>query len=239
MQKLIFILFLLTSSISAIAADAVNYSDVPASPNNSGSNFSDKQLWSGPYFGVNTGVNFFKYENMLNYTGQGMNNNYSNTISKNAPVLGGFGGFNLQSNNIVYGVEGDVAYSWNKANSQFWLNNAFNVKTKNKISASARLRAGYAFDKALIYGTVGWAVMTTSTEGSAGPLGASSITKNNAFNSVTFGGGIDYAITDSVFTRVGYRYTPFQGKNFDINQDIHMRINPKSHLVTAGLGVKF
>ncbi len=70
-------------------------------------------------------------------------------------VLGAFAGYNYQfDNNFVLGIEGDVDYNWND-------NDYAGVNVGTDWQGSVRGRVGYAFDRALIYGTAGW----TATRG--------------------------------------------------------------------------
>ena len=97
---------------------------------------------------------------------------------------------------------------------------------------SVRGRVGYAFDRALVYGTAGWAY----ARGYAEVPGIADV--KETFNGYTVGVGLDYAFTDMVFGRVEYRYTDFGDKDFNfggaaINADVDQ------HAIRVGLGVKF
>ncbi len=57
---------------------------------------------------------------------------------------------------------------------------------------------------------------------------------NETLHGWTVGTGVDYALTDRIFTRLEYRYNDYgerniQGVNTDFNQ----------HVIGVGLGVKF
>src|SRR5690606_34616091 len=73
-------------------------------------------------------------------------------------VIGGFVGYNHQlDNNVVLGVEGDVDYNFNrKTYRDDWVDT---VKGGTDLGGSVRLRAGYAFDRTLVYATGGWATV--------------------------------------------------------------------------------
>ncbi|WP_320198179.1 outer membrane protein [Agrobacterium sp. rho-13.3] len=148
-------------------------------------------------------------------------------------ILGGFAGYNYQlGNNWVVGVEGDFDGNWGDGSLTILAPDKYEYGMDWQ--GSVRARAGYAFDRALVYGTAGWAI-------GRGYLVVPGFDKQKeSFNGYTVGAGVDYAFTDLIFGRVEYRYTNFGDKNYDfgslgplLNGDIDQ------HAVRVGLGVKF
>jgi outer membrane immunogenic protein len=80
------------------------------------------------------------------------------------------------------------------------------ISTTVRDYASVRGRVGFAFDRFLVFGTVGWAwgnpLNSNALVGSA-PF----VNRSGSATGWTAGVGLDYAITESVLARVEYRYT--------------------------------
>jgi outer membrane immunogenic protein len=125
--------------------------------------------------------------------------------------------------NVVVGVEADIGRNWNE--EEFGIP----ATVKTTVEGSVRARVGFAFDRALVYGTAGW----TATKAEADVAGD---TVSDTLSGYTVGAGLDYAVTDQVFARGEYRYNDFGTGNFgggaadfDLDQNI----------LTIGLGLKF
>ena len=140
-------------------------------------------------------------------------------------ILGGFVGYNHQlDNNWVIGIEGDLEKNWGDDSLAIGGITAFNYGLDWQ--GSVRGRVGYAFDRALLYGTAGWAVGRGFLDVPVAGVG-----QKETFN----------GFTDMVFGRIEYRYTNFGDKDFDftgvggpvINSDLDQ------HAIRIGLGIKF
>ncbi|MES5099305.1 outer membrane protein [Agrobacterium sp. BA1120] len=213
--------FILTAS-TAMAADAV-YEAPQAPVAISGQAFS----WTGFTAGVQGGYAWDNQDISGIIAGTPLEANF------NGGVLGAFAGYNHQlSNNWVLGVEGDFDGNWGDGTLTILAPDRYEYGLDWQ--GSVRGRVGYAFDRALVYGTAGWAV-------GRGYLVTPGFPKNKeTFNGYTVGAGVDYAFTDMIFGRIEYRYTDFGDKNYDygalgplLNGDIDQ------HAVRVGLGVKF
>ena len=80
------------------------------------------------------------------------------------------------------------------------------MSTTVKDYASVRGRLGVAFDRFLAFGTAGWAWGNPSTAYAL--VGAAPFfNQGGRATGWTAGVGVDYAITESVFARIEYRYT--------------------------------
>ena len=166
--------------------------------------------WSGPYLGV--------------HGGYGWGNGELDGIGDqdfNGGRFGGFAGYNWQvSDGFVAGIEGDLNYDWNEENIGAGLDG------KTGLSGGIRARAGFAFDRALLYAAGGWTATNVEVSGA--------IDDDDTLHGWTIGAGLDYAFTDNMFGRAEYRYNDYGsgdvlGTDVDFNQ----------HVFQVGLGVKF
>ena len=219
MKKIIATLAFVLAASTAMAADAVN--EVPAAPV---ADVAPAFSWTGFTVGVQGGYGWNNTDSDISGTG-------SFSQDFDGGLLGGFVGYNYDlGNSWVVGVEADFEKNWADET-------AFGGALEYGIDwqGSVRGRVGYAFDRALVYGTAGWAY----ARGYADVAGFGE--QKETFNGYTVGVGVDYAFTDMMFGRIEYRYTDLGDKTFDfggagggtINSDVDQ------HAIRVGLGVKF
>ncbi|MGO8778119.1 MAG: outer membrane protein [Rhodomicrobium sp.] len=126
--------------------------------------------WSGLYVGVNGGY--------------GWND-------KDSSIAGGFGGgqigYNLQRGNIVFGVEADLEGADITKSG---------VNATGDYFGTVRGRVGYAFDRALVYGTAGF--------GFGGCSGVDC--PNTNFDGWVAGGGIEYKLAPAWSVKAEYQH---------------------------------
>ncbi|WP_421362188.1 outer membrane protein [Agrobacterium rosae] len=209
---------------TAMAADAV-YEAPQAPVANDAPLFS----WTGFNVGVQGGYAWNNHD-----LGLGAPFGVGLAADFDGAVAGAFIGYNYQfSNNWVLGIEGDFEKNWGDDTLDVFGGGAFEYGLDWQ--GSVRGRVGYAFDRALVYGTAGWAI----GRGYAEVPGFG--TEKENFNGYTVGAGVDYAFTDMIFGRVEYRYTNFGDKDFNFGGPIGGSINSDldQHAVRVGLGVKF
>ncbi|MGV1769306.1 outer membrane protein [Agrobacterium vitis] len=200
---------LFVSTGIAMAADAVD--QVPTAPAavETPAAFS----WAGGYIGVYGGYGWL--DATLSQGGASLSDNFD------GGRIGGFGGWNFDvGHNVILGVEADVNYDWNE-------NDYSGVKVGMDVSGSARARAGYAIDRALIFVAGGWTADRTYIKSSSGDF-------NKTLNGWTIGAGVDYAITNRIFTRLEYRYNDYGTKNIS-----GIDFDSKQNVVNLGIGIKF
>ena len=207
---------------TAIAADAVQ--ETPQAPVTAETPLFS---WTGFTAGVQGGYNWNNQG--INFAGIIVTPEFDADFD--GALLGGFVGYNYQfANNWVVGIEGDFEGNWGDGS----LNNGTSYGLDWQ--GSVRGRAGYAFDRALLYGTAGWAVARLNADrGTAGE-------DNQTFDGYTVGAGVDYAFTDMIFGRVEYRYTNFGDKDFSFPNALGgggFNSDLDQHAVRIGLGVKF
>ncbi len=142
----------------------------------------------------------------------------------NGGIVGLYGGYNWQhAGNWVFGVDGSV--NWDFAEHVDG-NDKWEANWKGLI----RGRLGYAFDRFMVYGTAGGAVMGFQiTDGpdtaTATPWGW------------TLGGGVEMAITDRVVARVDYSYQDYG--SFTSTGDFTTTSSVKGHAVMGGVALRF
>lgn len=209
------------AATSAIAADAV--SDIPAAP---AAIENPAFSWTGFDAGVQVGYGWNK-QDILGIAPAGTVNADFNT-----GMAGGFAGYNYQfSNNWVAGLEGDFEGNWGDGKLTVLAPDFYQYGFDWQ--GSVRAKVGYAVDRALVYGTAGWAI----GRGYLTVPGAG--TQKENFYGFTVGAGVDYAFTDMIFGRVEYRYTNFGDQNFDYDAGPLLNSDIDQHGVRLGLGVKF
>jgi outer membrane immunogenic protein len=146
--------------------------------------------------------------------------------SFSADGIGGglYTGYNFQpGSNFVLGIEGDIT-------AHDMSGSAGGISVSNPWNATLRGRAGFAFDRFLIYGTGGVA------------FGDVKVTNGGLADSQwrtgwTAGGGVEAAITNSLIGRVEYRYTDLGTATYATAPATSVGFT--SNQVLVGVGVKF
>jgi outer membrane immunogenic protein len=202
--------------------------------------------WSGFYVGVFGGGGMGNH-NYNNGTPNGFANyliNYDST----GGIAGGEVGYNVQSGNVVVGVEGNGFWSGIKGSdlSQFNLGvlpvNAVDA-TNLRRGASLVARGGIAIDRILIFVDGGWAygdILHTSTT-----AGFAVDQYDNHRSGLAAGGGISYAVTNNLIGKLEYRYYALGRYNrpgFPVltpNGQLPYTVDNTYSVVTVGLDYKF
>jgi outer membrane immunogenic protein len=166
--------------------------------------------------------------------------------------LGGVhAGFNWQMGALVLGVEGDVEFSTYEGDADFNYVTAPDEGFAGTLSmesdwqASLRLRAGFAIDRLLIYGTGGVAfadaeLSSTGREYDDGGFFGPTLSDSDDQTLIgwTAGIGLEYAFTDNFTARVEGRYTDFGEDDFNIDgQEIEAGFDQWA--VRVGVSYKF
>lgn len=206
---------------SAFAADAVI--DGESAPVEAGF------TWSGLYAGIHFGYAAGKSDLFIGGVGT--------SIDPDGFIGGIHIGVNQEmANRFVLGVEADVT-----DNNVDGLTTLDNVLLKNELkwSGSARLRAGYAFDRTLPYITAG--VAAAKYELTASNLGFGEIPLHDETHiGWTVGVGVEHAFTDKWIARVEYRYSDFGSKDLSAATGlVKADVDLQTHDIRAGLSYKF
>ncbi|MCW0983645.1 porin family protein [Agrobacterium sp. BT-220-3] len=169
------------SAIPALAADVVYEQPAPPVEQPTSSTYD----WSGFYIGGQGGYSWNQAT-----VGESDQNIDSGTAGLHA-------GYNFQNGNVVYGIENDFNYNFEKGN-----------EANLEWDASGRARVGYAWDRTLFFGTAGVA----AAGGKVDVPGAGK--KDDILIGWTAGAGVEHAVTDNILVRGEYRYSDFGNKDF-------------------------
>jgi len=231
--------------------------------------------WTGAYVGVNAGWMWGRSAGQLRVPA--LVNGAANAINAQATNLAlmagnqshdvnGFTGgltlgYNYQINAMVLGVEGDINYiGLNKSYTgpiQTITQSARAIdKIDGSLLASLRLRAGYAFDRSLIYVTGGVAFTDAKFKRSldwtfadacpAAALGVRCHTGSGSYQAGwTLGAGYEHAFTNNLTAKFEYLYTDFGSAKFTstnagiAGQQLNHSAKLNFHTVRAGINYKF
>ncbi|MGF6172158.1 outer membrane protein [Ensifer sp. 4252] len=205
---------LMASAVSLIAFQAAHAADaideVPAAPAAEYTEPAAKN-WSGAYVGG---------------TADWRHGEADATGSNPSVGFGGglYGGYNVQSGQMVYGAEADIGYSGNDSHSS-------NRSVTQGVNGSVRGRVGVDLNPVLVYGTAGVAVGNTKVRTAAGA-------DDKALVGWTAGAGAETFVTDNITARVEYRYTDYGSKDFRMG-GTSVSTGYDEHSVRVGMGVKF
>ena len=201
--------------------------------------------WTGVYVGAFGGGGFGNH-NVNNSTGSNQAfTDFTANYTSTGGVAGGEIGYNWQSGNYVVGVAGDMFWSGIKGNDAAQFNaGAFpgvGAVDADSLRWGGTLRAvgGIAVDRWLLFFTGGYAfgnIQHTNTP-PGGPIDQFTVHANG----LTAGGGIAYAITNNISTKIEYRYYNFNGYNRPNppNGQIPYTTETTYSVVTVGLDFKF
>ncbi len=163
--------------------------------------------WAGFYAGLNlgTGATATNAVPSANVGGLGqVDDIYAAALNGGVQA-----GYNAQfSKSMVVGAEADFGFfgashticDINDCNT----GNALLIKSRSSYLGTARLRAGYAFDRSMIYATGGLAVM--DTKNSFTNFGGPFISASNHKVGLAVGAGIETALTDKMSLKAEYLY---------------------------------
>lgn len=135
--------------------------------------------------------------------------------------LGGItAGFNYQVDQILFGVEGDIAYTGIEEEgateySMDWV-------------GTMRGRIGYAFDRFVVFGTGGFAWTAAEYDSPGGD-------DDHLHGGWTVGGGIEAALTGNISAKFDYLYMNFSEELYTPGGDIE----PDLHTFRLGVNYKF
>jgi len=175
--------------------------------------------WSGLYIGANVGYGWSDVDWRDGFPG--------GSHDGNGVLAGGQIGYNVQSGQLVFGVEADLSGTWIDG-SNACCGHEFNWL------ASVRGRAGVAFNgnRTLLYATGGaaWADVDYTS-----PFGSGF--SNTHFGWVA-GGGVEHMLTQNLSARVEYLHYSFD-ETSGIVATLPTTVEPKLDTVRFGLNMKF
>lgn len=189
--------------------------------------------WTGFYIGVNAGYNWSHESKssvgfvpgVLPASAAGLAP-ASVGSDGNGFTGGGQIGYNYQMNQFVAGLEADINYVDSKKSSSYALAvpalaaTGFTTNSaKLEYLGTVRGRLGFAYDRALVYATGGLAYggVKNDTTFAVPDLGAAwGGGENKTRFGYAVGGGLEYAITNTISTRIEYLYYDLGSKKYNV-----------------------
>jgi outer membrane immunogenic protein len=207
----------------ARAADLPYGSGAPA-----GYDYPPAFTWTGFYLGANLGFGF------------GAFNGYGANYLGESPLGGALGltaGYNYQSGNLLVGAEGDYAWSHISDSASFPRPGVSSSGTLQTI-ATVRGRVGYAMDRILVFGTVGYA--GGNIRGVLNNVPSSAVADQTYYaNGFALGLGVEYAITPKISAKAEYLYTSLGSNTYFNNTPNVSSAGANINLLRAGVNYKF
>lgn len=215
------------TSLLALAAVLASSASASAADFDAASSVS---TWDGFYIGGHAGYAW----------GEVSNNTIPNTPNNpwlydmDGLAVGLHGGFNIQADSIIIGIEGDVGPASIAGDYTTPVGNRAG-STSIDWTASIRGRLGFLIDDAtLIYGTGGVAFAELS---SSIPTAQYSVSED--FTGWTAGGGFERKVDDRVRARIEYLYSDYGSVEFTGTQGRSVVTSYDSHVIRAGLSLSF
>jgi len=181
--------------------------------------------WTGLYLGVNAGYGWSR-----------MTDSAGASVNPNGFIGGGQIGYNWQVNQFVLGLEADFQGSAQK--ESFTGISAFGLTTasfRERYFGTIRARVGYAWDRALLYVTGGFAYQNVGIDITAGGLTVSDSTTKGGY---TIGGGLEYAFAGPWTAGLEYLYLDTGSRDVTL-LGITDSIRTRNHIVRAKLNYRF
>lgn len=176
--------------------------------------------FSGVYFGLQGGGRWGQFDTVFGGTGF--------DSETNGFTGGPIGGIAFQADRLVYGLETDISFN---TGDETTLVAGVPVTNSNDWTGTVRGRLGYAFDRAMIYGTGGLAVGEVGLETPAGSESSTEV-------GWTLGAGLEMPINENFTARAEYLYTDL-GEATGTIAGTPFASEFDSHTVRAGVTYKF
>jgi outer membrane immunogenic protein len=217
----------------AIAASTANAADLPGRYSPAPAyNALPVFTWTGFYAGLNAG-----------YGWNVGDSRYYDPAFRNGKRSGGFvggaqAGYNYQFGMFVGGLETDLQYAavGNKGASY---GTTYYPGDSDGFFGTIRARAGVAFDRALVYGTGGFAYGDIG-----GNRGYDTLLGYHSGDEInwgwTLGGGVEYAITNNFTAKVEGLYVDLDTKdNYTLGGRVNVDRDAEFGVLRAGVNYKF
>jgi len=188
--------------------------------------------WSGIYVGAHGGYTW------ATATGPG-----AGGVKQKGGYGGGQIGFNYQApqSPFVFGLEADVSFGDIKDSIFLPLFPGFfeyAATSKTDVFGTVRGRAGYAFDRTLLYVTGGWVWSRTEVD-ARDTISGWTGTDTQRHNGWTIGGGVEWAVFDPWSVKVEYGYSKLEEKTYFASELFPSTAGAHSHSVRAGINYRF
>ena len=188
--------------------------------------------WSGFYIGATAGYGWGHSD--WNNTPMG-----NVSLGTKGALVGGTVGYNLQTGNFVFGVEGDISASWMNGASQGGSAGTVCIgpnscETANSWLATGRGRIGWAWDRFMPYITGG----ASGGNIKATPNVGSGVDKTKL--GWVVGAGLEWAFTGNWSTKLEYLYTDLGNVTCEASAcGVETTVSLKTNIVRAGVNYRF
>jgi outer membrane immunogenic protein len=175
--------------------------------------------WTGFYLGI---------------VGGGAWEDSSAAVKTNGGFVGGTGGYNWQTGNVVFGLEADGAWADLNASAT-----ALGVTLSNKIDAlgTVRGRIGWAVNNVLFYGTGGYAWIDNKFTASGFGL---TLSESKFRSGWTVGAGVEAFFAPQWSVKGEYLYRSFGGETYFSGTGLALNTGTDSfHTVQVGVNYHF
>jgi len=195
--------------------------------------------WTGCYIGVAGGGAWGRSTHDL--TGGATD---TGPFNVSGGLVGGTLGCNWQgSSNFVLGVEGDGSWVNKRGDLPNPATPNFISETREHWLATVRARVGVTFDRALVYGTGGFAVGGVEALSTNTNTGVT-ISEDKTRTGWTAGGGIEYAFSPAWSAKVEYLYVRFSKEAYFTPPPVggftaRDNVALNDHIVRFGLNYRF
>jgi outer membrane immunogenic protein len=227
------ILLAIAGMMAAAGASASFAADLPRPAYKAPVYVAPGFTWNGFYVGINGGYGWGHSD---------WNNGAAGSISMNVKgaMVGGTLGYNFQTGNFVFGIEGDLDASWINGSSGAGLAGAPcgapGCETKNTWLGTGRGRIGYAFDRFLPYITGGAAfgnIKATAANGG-------SVDKTHL--GWAAGAGVEWAFASAWSAKIEYLYADLGHVTCDATTcggGADTEVSLKTNMVRLGVNYRF
>lgn len=220
--------FLLATFLTAGSAAAADYPI--AKPTAPASVFN----WSGLYLGGNAGYGWGRYKEEYFVGGASVG---SESIGLSGGLLGAQVGANVQTGNIVWGIEADIQKSWISGSESYALPGlAISVDLDVDWFATVRGRLGFADGPSLYYLTAGYAhgsgKATATVNGVSGSV-------SDSMGGWTAGVGYEAALGNNWSWKMEYLYADFGGDTANLGGGVTAENSVQTHIVRFGANYRF
>jgi outer membrane immunogenic protein len=213
-----FALAVMTGLISIAMAGPSSAADLPRGPyiTKAPMYYAPVFTWTGFYVGANAG---YAWGNAAWAGGP--------SFGTQGWLGGGTLGYNLQSGSFVWGLEGDIDYSTNKATNPC-------CTTRNTWLGTARGRIGYALDRFMPYATGGAAFGGVKMT----PAGGGSVTDTRV--GWTAGAGVEWAFLGAWSAKIEYLYVDLGSADCSVAAcGVTTKVKFNTNMIRTGVNYRF
>ncbi|PTE07686.1 outer membrane protein [Mesorhizobium helmanticense] len=184
--------------------------------------------WQGPYAGV------FGAGTLEHYKIHEPNIGDSVTHNVGSAAVGGFAGYNFQSGNVVYGVEGELGYRFKKSTFDD-IPGPGTLDVSTGLFGSLKGRVGMDMGRYLPFVTAGVTAAKLKTFYPGGPAERDATVVGGIV-----GAGVDVALTHNVFLRGEYDFSFFGKKSLEYcGGGCVLEHTLQTHDFRVGIAMKF